>query len=241
MQLIQNNIPILTKSNLPQFNRWLASAKNDGAFILIDKEVGPTSFDVVYAVRKKLQIKKVGHAGTLDPLASGLLIIACGKATKSIDQFQGLPKGYSFTIKLGATTKTDDAQMPEENLKDIGFITEKDVSHITKDFIGCIAQTPPIYSAIKINGSRAYDLARQEQTVVLQSRPVMIYQLKITHIEVPFVSFELWCSKGTYVRSLARDIGEKLGCGAYVTTLRRIAIGLYEVDDAISVNDIPSC
>lgn len=230
---------LLTKQTLRQFPTWLETAEQSGGFILIDKPVGPTSFDIVYQVRKKLRIQKVGHAGTLDPLASGLLIIACGKATKQIDQFQGLPKGYRFTIKLGATTKTDDAQAPEEHKHDIGLITEENIAQAAQAFIGCIAQIPPIYSAIKINGQRAYDLARKDQEIILQSRPVMIYQLYITDLQLPFVSFELWCSKGTYVRSLARDIGQKLGCGAYVTQLRRIAIGSFNVDDAITIDDIP--
>jgi tRNA pseudouridine55 synthase len=189
-------------------------------------------------LRYLTQIDRVGHAGTLDPLASGLLIIAFGKGTKQLEQFQGLPKAYSFTLKLGATTATDDAQMPEENITDTSGIGRSDIEAVITCFIGTIAQTPPAYSAIKVAGERAYDIARSNKVLELKPRPVMIHKLVITSFELPYVSFDMWCSKGTYVRSLARDIGGALGCGAYVTHLRRTGIGHYRVDDAVTVAQV---
>jgi tRNA pseudouridine55 synthase len=205
-----------------------------GGFALIDKPVGPTSFAMVYRLRKLTGVKRVGHAGTLDPLASGLLILAFGKATKKIHQFQGLPKSYLFTIKLGATTATDDAAAAEEQVTDVSHITAADVAKIIPQFTGTISQRPPAFSAIKVAGERAYDLARKGQELQLAERPIMVYQMVITSFELPHVTFEVWCSKGTYVRSLARDIGAVLGCGAYVTHLRRTGIGLYLVSNALT-------
>jgi tRNA pseudouridine55 synthase len=229
-------VNLLTQQNLNSYSQWLAQSAQIGGFILVDKPLGPTSFGMVQALRKITKIKAIGHAGTLDPLASGLLIVALGKATKQLTQFQSLPKGYTFTIKLGATTQTDDAQMPEEHVVDVSHIAQSHVYAAVAQFDGTIIQTPPIYSAIKVNGQRAYDMARNDLTPELQPRALMIYSLKVTDISLPYVSLEVWCSKGTYVRSLARDIGRILGCGAYVTTLRRIAIGLYMVDKAVDIN-----
>lgn len=226
---------LLIQQNLNSYSQWLAQCAQTGGFILVDKPLGPTSFGIVQALRAITDIKAIGHAGTLDPLASGLLIVALGKATKQLTQFQSLPKGYTFTIKLGATTQTDDAQMPEENIVEVSHIAESQIYTAIAQFDGTIVQTPPAYSAIKVNGQRAYDLARNDLIPELQPRALMIYRLEITNISLPYVSLEVWCSKGTYVRSLARDIGRFLGCGAYVTVLRRIAIGLYTVDEAVDV------
>jgi tRNA pseudouridine55 synthase len=228
----------LTQENLPTSSIWRAEVQELGGFALIDKDVGPTSFFVVKQLRYLAQMDRVGHAGTLDPLASGLLIVAFGKGTKQLQQFQGLPKGYAFTLKLGATTATDDAQMPEENVTDISSISRADVEAVVSKFIGTIAQAPPLYSAIKVEGQRAYDIARSNQVLELQPRPVMIHQLVITSCELPYVSFDMWCSKGTYVRSLARDIGAVFGCGAYITQLRRTGIGPYRVVDAVSIGQV---
>lgn len=217
---------------------WHAELQELGGIALIDKPVGPTSFNIVHQLRKLTGIKRVGHAGTLDPLASGLLIIAFGSSTKQLDQFQGLPKSYLFTLKLGATTSTDDAAAAEENIQDISHITLADIEKVISQFTGTICQLPPAYSAIKIEGQRAYDLARNGKMPQLQERPVMVYGLAIKALELPFVTLEVWCSKGTYVRSLARDIGAALGCGAYVTQLRRTAIGQYSVHDAFALHEL---
>lgn len=199
--------------------------------LFIDKPSGMTSFDVIRELRKKLGIRKMGHAGTLDPLATGLLIIALGSATKRINEFMNLPKEYEVLIEFGKVSNTYDAD---------GEITEgtpcevsrADFEKVLKEFLGSIQQMPPAYSAKKIKGERAYDLARKGMEVILEARPVVIHELEIVDWNLPLVRLRVACSKGTYIRSLAHDLGQKLGCGGYVKELRRTKIGEYSVEKA---------
>ncbi len=210
--------------------------KND--IILIDKPIKWTSFDVVKRIRGLIKKKyglnklKVGHAGTLDPLASGLLIICTGKKTKELSKFQNLKKTYLATIKLGYCTDSFDRETDEKNKKDYKNISSNQIREISKVFFGQQNQIPPKYSAIKINGKRAYQKARNNEIFKLDSRLVHIYSLIIKKIDLPYVEFEVICSKGTYIRSLAHDIGRYLECGAYLFNLKRLAIGTHHLDSA---------
>jgi tRNA pseudouridine55 synthase len=212
-----------------------------GAAILIDKPKEWTSFDVVAKVRntlgKRLGIRrfKVGHAGTLDPLATGLLIVCTGKGTKKIEGFQSLEKGYLATIKLGAMTKTYDSEAEEENVVDASHITKDEVEQVMQQFIGPINQIPPIYSAIKVKGKALYKYARRGETVELKPRPVTIHNITIEEYNSPYIKAIVECSKGTYIRSLAHDIGKALGCGGYLSDLVRTSIGIHSLTDAVSL------
>lgn len=216
-------------------------------FLLVDKPVGPTSFNIVSKIRKtitppkqegeKRKRIKVGHAGTLDPLASGLLIIAVGKATKEISKLVGLNKTYETEITLGATTETDDAEgepVPTHNAKQP---TEKEVVGVLKKCVGEQLQTPPIFSAKKQDGVRLYKLARQGKTTQIKKHPITIHDIKLLSYKYPKLKIEVNCSSGTYIRSLARDIGNKLETGGYVSELRRTRIGEYKVEDGIKEYD----
>ncbi len=215
-----------------------------GEVLLVDKEVGWTSFDVVKSIRGSLQkthqLKrfKVGHAGTLDPLATGLLLICTGKATKTIDSLQAQEKIYTGSIILGATTPSFDKETEEDKHFPIDHINEDLIRAAASSFEGEIDQTPPLYSAIRINGKRAYEYARKQEEVAIKSRKVHIFYFKITTIEMPRVFFEVKCSKGTYIRSLARDFGHALNSGAYLGGLRRTHIGNFSVDNALKVSVI---
>lgn len=199
--------------------------------LLIDKPKGITSFDVIRHLRKKLGVRKMGHAGTLDPLATGLLIIATGSATKEISRYMDLPKEYEVLIEFGkvSTTYDADGEISQGVLRDVSRTEFEDN---LKNFIGEILQTPPIFSAKKIAGVRAYDLARQGKEVKLEPRKIKIDRIEILKWDWPFVSLRINCGKGTYIRSLAHDIGKKLGCGGYVKELRRTAIGEFKVENA---------
>lgn len=207
-----------------------------GAVILVDKPYTWTSFDVIGKLRKPLGAK-LGHAGTLDPLATGLLIVCTGKFTKRIEEFQKQPKEYTGIIRLGATTPTYDLESEPENQASIEGITETDIHLATKPFIGDIMQIPPIHSAIKKDGKRAYEYARKGQEIELKPRAISITAFDITAIEGPEVHFRVACSTGTYIRSLAHDFGKALGCGGYLQELRRTKIGAFSVDDAPTVED----
>jgi tRNA pseudouridine55 synthase len=210
----------------------------DGQILLVDKPLGWTSFDAVkkirLAIRKKFGLKKlkVGHAGTLDPLATGLLIICTGKFTKKIAELTLEDKGYSGTFELGSTTPSYDLETERENHKPADHITDEMVRDAAKTLTGAIMQRPPIFSAKKVEGKRAYLSARKGRDLKLDPKPVVISRFE-THTEVPVVTFNIDCSKGTYIRALARDLGEILGCGAHLTSLRRTRIGAYRVEDAI--------
>lgn len=215
----------------------ISSYQDPGKVILIDKPLEWTSFDVVKKIRNIIKIKKVGHAGTLDPLASGLLILCTGKKTKQIDQIQGQEKEYTFTMVLGKTTPSYDLETPVEEVGPIDHITEEDVLNAAKHFEGEQDQVPPVYSAIKVNGERAYKYARAGEEVKLKSRKITIHNLEVTDINFPDVSFKVVCTKGTYIRSLVRDIGKHLKSEAYMKELRRTRIGEYDVNDAVSIEE----
>ena len=213
----------------------------EGEVLLIDKPLEWTSFDVVNYIRsflrkiyggKKL---KVGHAGTLDPLATGLLIICTGKFTKKIDQFQGMDKVYVGSMRLGATTPSFDKESEIDKEFDISGIDEKKLKEAANEFEGKIDQVPPKFSAIKIKGKRAFEYARSNEEVKLKTREVIINDFTILNINLPNIDFSVSCSKGTYIRSLVRDFGEKLNNGAYLTQLHRTKIGDFNVTNAFSL------
>ncbi len=211
----------------------------EGRIILLDKPLDWTSFQAVNKLKYKLKHEfklpkkfKIGHAGTLDPKATGLLIVCTGKFTKKIPEIQEAPKEYYTEIKIGVQTESYDTEKPEILHQDFSHITNGFITEILKKFVGEIDQKPPIFSAIKIDGSRAYDLARAGQEVEMKSRKTTIHYLENVEIALPFVRFTVGCSKGTYIRSLAHDIGQELGVGAYLTNLRRTKIGEFSVEKA---------
>lgn len=211
-----------------------------GKVLLVDKPLDWTSFQAVnkikFALKREFKLKKikVGHAGTLDPKATGLLIVCTGKATKEISKIQDAPKEYRASVKLGVQTESYDTEKPEINPKDISHLTEAQILDVLKTFEGEIMQTPPIFSALKVEGKRAYDLAREGKVVEMKSRPTTIHYLDQIEIDLPFVHFRVGCSKGTYIRSLAHDIGQALEVGGYLTSLRRTKIGQYDVGNALT-------
>ncbi len=206
-----------------------------GKILLIDKPFGWTSFDVVHKVRKLTGVKKVGHAGTLDPLATGLLIICTGAFTKRIPSFMAQEKEYTGSFMLGAVTTTFDLESEPENFKSTEAITEQKIMDTARSFLGEIFQVPPAHSAIKIKGRRVYELARKGVEVKIEPRKVLIREFEILRIEMPQVQFRILCSTGTYIRSLAHDFGKKLGCGAYLDNLCRTRIGDSTLHDAMSM------
>ena len=209
-----------------------------GKVLLINKPLTWTSFDVVNKLRYKLKTKKIGHAGTLDPLATGLLIICVGKMTKRIDEFMGQEKEYTGKFVLGKTTPSFDLETEISETKDIAHLTEEMIRNAVLPFIGKISQLPPMHSAIKIGGKRAYQFARRGEEVLLAPRAVEVREFEITSIALPEVSFRISCSKGTYIRSLARDLGNSLGVGAYLSSLCRTRIGTFSLKEALEVSDV---
>ncbi len=236
-------MPLLTDFIVDRHFSGVSCDFQSGAVMLIDKPLEWTSFDVVNKLRFKLKhglgIKKikVGHAGTLDPLATGLLIVCTGKLTKSIDEFQGMPKVYSGTIFIGKSTPTYDAESIPDDSFPTAHISENLIKEVSKKFLGDIEQMPPIYSAIKVNGTSAYSLARRGKDVELKPRNVNITQFDILDYVMPNLPFICACSKGTYIRSLAHDFGISLNSGAYLSSLRRDAIGPYRVENAMSLDE----
>jgi tRNA pseudouridine55 synthase len=203
-----------------------------GEVFLIDKPLEWTSFDVVKKVRNALRIKKVGHAGTLDPLATGLLIVCAGKMTKQIDTFMGQEKEYTGTFVIGATTESFDLEQPVINQTDFSHVTLDSILIAVSQLTGDILQIPPMHSAIKVDGKRVYESARKGIEVKMEARPVQVREFDITRFEGNEVDFRISCSKGTYIRSLARDLGEILGTGAYLKKLCRTRIGDFHLDKA---------
>lgn len=235
--------------NLRFYNEDLILTKEiveEGLVFLIDKPLEWTSFDVVnklkYALRHKFKIKKlkIGHAGTLDPLATGLIIVCCGKYTKAIDLLLNKNKSYTATIKLGMTTASYDGESPEQNPKDVQHITNENILNALESFKGEIMQIPPIFSAIKINGKNAYELARRGKDFEIKSRPVCINALEMIEYKQPFLKISTDVSKGTYIRSLAHDIGQALGVGGYLTILRREGIGTWNVSQSFQLGRVLS-
>lgn len=210
----------------------------EGKVLLIDKPLQWTSFDMVKKVRWLTKIMKVGHAGTLDPLATGLLIVCTGKFTKQINDYMGMQKEYTGSLVLGATTASYDLEQVPENFKSIDAITESDIQNARQQFIGTIFQMPPQHSAIKKDGKRLYESARQGIEVKVDPRQITIEAFEITKIDLPVVEFRVVCSTGTYIRSLVHDFGQALGVGAYMSGLRRTKIGTFQVEDAMQWEDL---
>ncbi|MEL6590291.1 MAG: tRNA pseudouridine(55) synthase TruB [Bacteroidota bacterium] len=210
-----------------------------GQTLLFDKPKAWTSFDVVKKIRSTIRIKKVGHAGTLDPLATGLLILCTGRHTKQIQGIQDAEKEYETIFKLGATTASYDAELPEENLTDASHITTADIEAALEQFRGQITQVPPIYSAVKVDGQRAYKAARKGKDIKLREREVSVYEFELipSELEPSLFAARIRCSKGTYIRSLVHDLGQALGVGAYIQELKRTRIGEHRLEDAWQIED----
>ena len=209
----------------------------DGKVILINKPMHWTSFDVVRKLRSLIQIKKIGHAGTLDPLATGILIVCTGKFTKKINEYMAQEKEYTGSITLGAVTPTYDLESEPEQQKDFSFVTNDMLQTATEKFVGDIQQLPPMFSAIKKDGVALYELARRGEEVELKPRSIHIKSFEIISIELPVVYFKVICSTGTYIRSLANDYGAALGCGGYLSSLCRTRIGEFKNEDAMGMED----
>lgn len=210
---------------------------DEGQVLLIDKPLEWTSFDVVRKIRNTIKIKKVGHAGTLDPLATGLLILCTGKFTKRINEFMAQEKEYTGTITFGAVTPTYDLESDPQDFKDHSAITVEQLQAIAQQFTGEIMQVPPMHSAIKKDGKRVYELARKGQTIELEPRRIVIKEFEFTKIELPVVHFRVVCSTGTYIRSLANDVGKVAGCGAYLSSLCRTRIGEFTLDKSMGMEE----
>ena len=230
---------VITPSKIEKSSHFVS-----GTLLLIDKPLEWTSFDVVKKVRnlikKKLQIKKikVGHSGTLDPLATGLLIVCTGEFTKRIEEIQGQEKTYTGQFTLGATTPSFDRETKVNHTFNTAHITKQLLEETTKQFVGEITQIPPIFSALKKDGKRLYDFARENEEVEIKERKVMVHSFEITDINFPEVNFKISCTKGTYIRSIANDFGRALNSGAYLSKLCRTKIGKYNLKDAFSLNEV---
>lgn len=213
-----------------------------GEVLLFDKDLNWTSFDLVQKVRnslcRQMGIKKmkVGHAGTLDPLATGLLILCTGKATKKIESIQQQKKEYLAVLKIGATTPSFDMETEEDGHQSYDHITPKHLNKALLKFEGETDQVPPVFSAVKVKGRRAFEYARNNEELKLQPKKIVIDKINVEAFDLPYITLRVICSKGTYIRALARDIGEELKCGAYLTSLRRTKIGNYDVDSAMKMD-----
>jgi len=212
--------------------------KTYGEVFLVNKPYQWTSFDVVKKLRNVLKVKKVGHAGTLDPLATGLLIVCAGKETKNIEKYQAQKKEYTGTFVLGKTTESFDLEQEVIPVADPFHLTKEEILKAVATLTGDIMQIPPNHSAIKKDGKRVYESARKGITVILDPRPVTVEIFEITSIELPEIHFKIVCSKGTYIRSLARDLGDALGVGAYMSALTRDAIGEYTLEKAWELDQL---
>ncbi|TDI94367.1 MAG: tRNA pseudouridine(55) synthase TruB [Caldithrix sp.] len=209
-----------------------------GEILNINKPVGWTSFDVVKKIRGQLKIKKVGHAGTLDPFATGVLLVCTGRATKKVEELMNLKKEYIARIEFGKNTDSYDLTGTVLSEKDASNVTlDRICQHIEK-FKGDVEQIPPMYSAVKVNGERLYKVARRGEVVERKPRKVTIYQMDILDFNNPFLELRIVCSRGTYIRTIANDLGEMLGCGAYLTALTRAGIGDFKLDDSFEVTDL---
>jgi tRNA pseudouridine55 synthase len=213
---------------------------DEGRVLLVNKPFDWTSFDVVNKLRYKLKIKKIGHAGTLDPLATGLLIICVGKMTKRIEEYMGLEKEYTGTMVIGQTTPSHDLETEVSEKKDISHITSENIQAAVLPLTGKIKQLPPMHSAIRIGGRRAYSFARKGHDVELQPREVEVTEFEITRINLPEIEFRIVCTKGTYIRSLVRDFGDSLHVGAYMSSLCRTRIGPFLLKNALSIEEVVS-
>lgn len=230
--------PVLSRNTLPEFHNWLEGARSDGAVALIDKEEQWTSFDCVAKLRGITRVKRVGHAGTLDPLATGLLVLCFGKATKDIALFQDEEKTYDVDILLGAESTTDDRAGDIAVTEVVNQPTKEEINEQLMRFVGTISQTPPAFSAVRHNGVRQYDLARSGKDFTPKVRQVEVYAIENVIIEWPHVQCTVRCAKGTYIRSIARDLGVALGCGGYVHSLRRTRSGGFLVEHALRIEEV---
>ena len=212
-----------------------SQAFDAGVVLLLDKPLTWSSFDVVRKLKNLLRPRKIGHAGTLDPLATGLLILCTGQLTKQIDQIQAQEKEYTGTFRLGQTTPSFDLETPVDAEAPYQHLTPAEIEAAAQTFVGEIQQTPPLFSAVKVNGERAYEVARRGGEAEIKAKTVDIKAFDITRVALPEIDFRIVCSKGTYVRSLARDLGAALGCGAHLTRLVRTRIGPYLLADAFTI------
>ena len=210
----------------------------EGEMLLVRKPAGWTSFDVVNRIRRMFGIKKVGHAGTLDPLATGLLIVCTGKRTRSLAEFVGLEKEYRAEMTLGGRTESYDAATPVLETRSTAGIDERRVREVLAAFTGPRLQVPPMWSAVSVKGKRLYRYAREGVEVERRPREIIIHSIVPLLVRVPLVTFSVTCSKGTYVRSLVHEIGERLGCGAYLSALERTRIGPYRIEDAVTLEEL---
>jgi len=210
----------------------------EGEMLLVDKPQGWTSFDVVNKIRSLFHVRRIGHAGTLDPMATGLLIVCSGRKTKELSQFVGLEKEYEGEMILGARTPSFDAETPVSERRSTEGVTEERVRSVLREFVGQQTQIPPMWSAVKVQGRRLYEYARKGVEVGRSPREVFITSITPGRIAVPTVAFTVVCSKGTYIRALVDDAGQRLGCGAYLSALRRTRIGPYRVTDALAIEDL---
>lgn len=204
----------------------------------VDKEPGATSFQMVSFVRKRSGVRRVGHAGTLDPAATGVLLVCLGQASRISEYLMDLRKTYRGTITLGATTTTYDAEGEVVATGDASGVTEAMVREALTAFVGEILQTPPAYSAVKVSGQRAYRMARKGEPVALKARPARVYRIEVLRFAPPAVEVEVECAKGTYIRSVAHDVGQVLGCGAHLSALRRTRVGPFTIEDALTRDDL---
>jgi len=207
----------------------------NGKIVAIDKPEGWTSFDVVNKLRRLTKVKKVGHAGTLDPFATGVLLVCFAGATKQVNKLMELEKEYQGAFELGAETDSHDVTGKIVAQRPVPDLSREQIESAAQRHLGAIMQTPPMFSALKREGKRLYELARKGEQIDLEPRPVKIYAFDILEVKLPQIYFRLTCSRGTYVRALARDLGKDLGCGAFLKTLRRTRIGQYAVDSALSI------
>jgi len=210
----------------------------NGEMLLVNKPYQWTSFDVVNKIRYAIRMQKIGHAGTLDPLATGLLILCTGKLTKQLESLQGMEKEYTGTMMLGKTTPSYDSETEVDTETETSHLTEAQVQAATAPFIGEIDQLPPMFSAVKVEGERLYKKARRGESIELKARKVNISVFELTAIQLPEVHFRVVCAKGTYIRSLVHDFGQALGVGAYMTALCRTRIGEHRLEDAWQIDDL---
>ena len=210
----------------------------EGEILLVNKPIEWTSFDVVHRLRTLLKVKKIGHTGTLDPKATGLLILCTGKKTKTIHTFLNDEKEYEGVMELGAVTQSFDSETPVEEIGGLENITNEKIETVFRSFLGQQLQEPPMYSAIKYGGKPLYKFARKGRTVVREPREIHIHSFEILSITLPLIRFRVACSKGTYIRSLINDVGKILGCGAYLKELQRTRIGNYSLESALTIDEI---
>jgi len=220
-----------------QTNNFASLDFLDGETILIDKPSKWTSFRVVHAIRKAINVKRVGHTGTLDPLATGLLIILTGRNTKQMRTFEGLSKAYTGTFLLGKSSPSMDTETEMTNRDLPENLNDDLILNVRDTFLGAIEQIPPMYSALKVNGKKLYNLARKGKTIERKPRSISVFRFEITKISIPEIHFDIKCSKGTYIRVIANDFGEKLQCGAVLSNLRRTEIGDYSINDALCLEE----